>query len=173
MLWATQGVHEVVNAYHRTGKITKKTVPSAGARHAFETYIVVLNVKSLTPGIYLYRSLTNELVYLKGDSNLSSKIVRAYEGEKYQDGAQWLGKSSVVFCWSCVPYQGEWRYDREAHRLMLLDVGHVCQNLYLAAESILCGTCAIAAYDQDYIDSMLGLDGNDEYIVYFAPVGKL
>ena len=55
---------------------------------------------------------------------------------------------------------------------MLLDAGHVWQNLYLAAEAIEFGACAIAAYDQDAMDSLLGLDGDDEFVVYLSPVGK-
>jgi len=54
-----------------------------------------------------------------------------------------------------------------------MDVGHVCQNLYLAAESIGCGTCGVAAYEQAAMDRFLGLDGRDEFVIYLAPVGKV
>ena len=60
-----------------------------------------------------------------------------------------------------------------AHKNMLLDAGHICQNLYLAVESLGLGTCAIGAYDQDAMDALLELDGEDEYVVYLAPVGKI
>ena len=43
----------------------------------------------------------------------------------------------------------EWRYSLAAHKVIAIDVGHVCQNLYLACEAIGAGTCAVAAYDQD------------------------
>jgi SagB-type dehydrogenase family enzyme len=66
----------------------------------------------------------------------------------------------------------EWRYDIAAHRVILLDAGHVCQNLYLASEAIGAGTCAVAAYDQVLIDGLLNLDGEDEFVIYLAPVGK-
>jgi SagB-type dehydrogenase family enzyme len=55
---------------------------------------------------------------------------------------------------------------------MLLDAGHLCQNLYLACEAVGCGTCAIASYDQEYADEYLKLDGVEEFVVYMAPVGK-
>ncbi|GAH70064.1 unnamed protein product, partial [marine sediment metagenome] len=35
------------------------------------------------------------------------------------------------------------------------------------------GTCAIAAYDQEFADSVLGIDGVEEFIIYMAPVGKV
>ena len=49
---------------------------------------------------------------------------------------------------------------------------YICQNLYLAAESMKYGTCAIAAYDQELSDQLLKLDGEDEFTVYISPVGK-
>ena len=60
-----------------------------------------------------------------------------------------------------------------AHKNMLIDAGHICQNLYLAAESIGAGTCAVGAYDQGGLDTLFELDGEDEYLVYLAPVGKI
>jgi SagB-type dehydrogenase family enzyme len=67
----------------------------------------------------------------------------------------------------------EWRYLETAHRVILLDAGHVCQNLYLACENIGAGTCAIAAYEQEAMDELLQVDGEDEFTVYLAPVGKI
>jgi SagB-type dehydrogenase family enzyme len=66
----------------------------------------------------------------------------------------------------------EWRYDVAAHKVIAIDAGHVCQNLYLACEAIGAGTCAIAAYDQEAVDGLLRIDGKDEFAVYLAPVGK-
>jgi nitroreductase len=54
-----------------------------------------------------------------------------------------------------------------------MDVGHVCQNLYLACEAINAGTCAIGAYDQEAVDELIGVDGEEEFAIYLAPVGKL
>jgi hypothetical protein len=60
-----------------------------------------------------------------------------------------------------------------AYKVIALDAGHLCQNLYLACEAIGAGTCAIAAYDQDRADELLGVDGEEEFSVYLAPVGKV
>jgi nitroreductase len=45
-------------------------------------------------------------------------------------------------------HRSEWKYDISAHKKILIDVGHVCQNLYLARESIGAVACAIGIYDQ-------------------------
>jgi len=79
----------------------------------------------------------------------------------------------VVFIWTAVPYRTEWRYGPVSPKLVALDAGHACQNLYLAVEAIGAGTCAIGAYDQELSDAMCGVDGRDEFVVYMAPVGRL
>ncbi len=173
LLWATQGVQKIIPAYKKTGHITLRPVPSAGGRHSYETYIAVNNVEGLEKGIYIYLPLEHKLAFYHSDDNLSDKLIYAYGGENYQDEAQWLGRAPVVFLWACIPYRGEWRYHCEAHKLMLLDLGHICQNLYLACEGIGCGACAIAGYVQTAFDELLHIDGENEYVVYVAGVGKM
>jgi len=70
-----------------------------------------------------------------------------------------------------VAYRSEWRYLLESHKVMLIDAGHVMQNLYLSCGSIGCGTCAIAAFNQELADNLLKLDGEGEFVIYAAPVG--
>lgn len=167
MLWATQGLRKVVPAYSSTGKATLRTVPSAGARHPFETYLAVNDVEGVNPGIYRYSTLNHNLVFLFAVDNLRTELTEAAAGQTF------TGKAPVVFLWSCKPYLGEWRYIGESHKVMLLDAGHVCQNLYLAVEALGLGTVAIAAYSQSKVDDLLKLDGRDEFVVYLAPVGRV
>src|SRR5512141_1156900 len=87
-------------------------------------------------------------------------------------GQRFVGKGAVTFFWSVIPYRMEWRYAPAAHRVLPMDVGHVCQNLYLSAEAIGAGVCAVAAYDQEALDALLNLDGEEEFVIYLAPVGK-
>jgi nitroreductase len=54
-----------------------------------------------------------------------------------------------------------------------MEVGHLCQNLYLAGESINSGICASMGYNQLRMDSLLGVDGRDEFVIYLAAAGKL
>lgn len=173
LLWSTQGVQKIIPAYKNTGHITLRPIPSAGGRHSYETYLAVNNVEGLEKGIYIYLPIEHKLAFCHSDDNLPDKLTYAYGGENYQDEAKWLGRAPVVFLWSCIPYRGEWRYHCEAHRLMLLDIGHVCQNLYLASEGIGCGTCAIAGYVQKAFDELLHIDGQNEYVVYISAVGKV
>ncbi len=162
LLWATQGVRGEVVSGH-----AYRTVPSAGCRHAFETYLVVLNAKGLNQGIYRYLPLSHQLLFEFSEDQLAGKIVDAVFRQPYP------GDASVTFIWTAIPYRMEWRYHLAAHKVIAIDVGHVCQNLYLACEAIGAGTCAIAAYDQEALDRLLRVDGKDEFSIYLSPVGKV
>jgi len=84
-----------------------------------------------------------------------------------------IGKSAVVFVWAAIPYKTEWRYSLVAYKDIMIEAGHICQNLYLACEGIGAGTCAIAAYEQKVIDELIQVDGENEMTVYVSPVGKI
>lgn len=161
LLWSTQGVKEISN-----DKRLLRTVPSGGARHPFETWLAINNVSGLSPGIYRYLSLPHKLALISPDSNLKKKLIAQTYGQKF------CGECAVCFIWTALPYRTEWRYTLQAKKDILIEAGHICQNLYLACEAINAGTCAIAAYRQKGIDALLGVDGEDEFTVYLAPVGK-
>jgi SagB-type dehydrogenase family enzyme len=161
LLWATQGVHEVIGE----GSALRRTVPSGGARHPFETYLYVDRVSALEVGLYRYLAIEHRLSLVAASAELDAQIDAGINNQKR--GA------AVVFVWSAIPYRTEWRYGFLSHKLIALDAGHVCQNLYLAATAIGAGVCAIDAYDQTKIDAAIGVDGRDELTVYCATVGKL
>ena len=161
LLWATQGVQRKFRDV-----ATYRTVPSAGARHALETYLCILNVEGLEVGIYRYLPLSHQLVQEKTFEDISGIMVKATLGQAF------IADAAVTFIWTAVPYRMEWRYGPAAHKVIAIDSGHVCQNLYLACEAISAGTCAIAAYDQKAMDKLVGADGEEEFVIYLAPVGK-
>jgi len=144
-----------------------RTVPSAGCRHTFETYLGVLNVEGLEQGIYRYLPIEHQLLFEFEEEGLSDRIVEATLGQSF------AGTAPVTFVWTCIPYRMEWRYDIAAHKVIAIDAGHVCQNLYPASAAIGAGTCAVAAYHQEFMDRLLRVDGEDEFTVYLAPVGKV
>jgi len=164
LLWATQGV----KGFAGPGSALR-TVPSAGCRHAFESYLLVSNVEGLEPGLYRYLPVEHALVLERASSAeaLANQLQPASLNQSFVAGAP------LVLAWTAIPYRMEWRYLEAAYRVMLLDAGHICQNLYLACEALGAGTCAIAAYHQQLMDQLLGVDGEDEFTVYLAPVGKL
>ena len=164
LLWATQGITKL----SKNKKITLRTTPSGAARHSFETYLAIQNVANLEKGIYRYQVLEHALIKIKDANNdLANEIFTASLNQSFTK------KSSVFFIWSTIPYRSEWKFSIEAAKIILLDCGHLCQNLYLATESINMGMCAIAAYNQVKMDNLINVDGENEFTVYAAAVGKI
>ena len=161
LLYATQGVTRKELPYHAF-----PVVPSAGCRHAFETYIAALRVEGIDKGVYRYLPLSHELIAVATYPDIENRVAQAVLGQTF------AGRSAAVFFWTTIPERMEWRYAEAAHKVIALDAGHVCQNLYLAAEAVVCGVCAIAAYDQELCDSFVQVDGEDEFTTYIATVSK-
>ncbi len=162
LLWTTQGVKKVL----RSGRGVLRVVPSAGAKSPLETYLVINRVEGLKPGLYRYVSFEHKLLYIKPIEDAEELI-----GKLTYDQA-FVGKASVIFFWTAIPYRTEWRYTILSHKFIAIDLGIVCQNLYLACEAINLGTVAIGYYEQDKLDQLFELDPDEEFVVLVAPVGR-
>jgi len=163
LLWATQGV----KALRGKSYATLRTVPCGGARHEFETYLLVRKVDGLRPGAYHYLPMEHALEFLHPVEELEMVISETLCQQT------WAAKASVVFYWSMDAYRVEWRYGIYAHRAALIDAGHVGQNLYLACTGLGLGCCGIASFAHELCCHVFDLDGDEEYIVYTAPVGTI
>ncbi len=161
LLWCTQGVKRQL----KLGAF--RTVPSAGARCPFETYLYIRKVEGLQPGLYRYISLQHKLLFLKSIENAEEIFTNLAYGQKF------AANGSVLFIWVAIPYRTEWRYTTLAHKFIAIDLGIVCENLYLACEARGLGTVAIGYYEQEKMDSYLDLDSTDVFSVLIAPVGKV
>ncbi|MHA1729568.1 MAG: SagB/ThcOx family dehydrogenase [Promethearchaeota archaeon] len=161
LLWCTQGVKKKF----KYGVM--RTVPSAGARNPFESYLVINRVEGLDPGLYRYISFEHKLLFLKNIENAETKIGELAYNQMF------VGKGAIIFCWVAVPYRTEWRYTILAQKFIAIDVGLVCENLYLACEAINLGTVAIGYYEQNKMDKLFELDGKNEFVILIAPVGRI
>lgn len=160
LLYATQGVKKALSE----NRASFRTVPSAGARHALETYLLIHRVAGVAPGLYFYDAEYHFLHHLGNppDENVNA----AFYDQKM------MSQNAVSFIWTAVAYRMEYRYGIKAARYLMLDAGHVCQNLYIAGEQLGCGVCGVAAYSQDLVDALISADGKDEFSVYCASLGR-
>jgi SagB-type dehydrogenase family enzyme len=161
LLWCTQGVQQIVPGFK-----TMRSVPSAGARHAFETYLCANNVSGLTPGLYRFLALEHALIEEDPRPDFADRLAEACLGQET------VKTCAATFIWTAVVYRMTYRYGERGYRYLYLDAGHVCQNLYLAAEAIGCGVCALAAFSDNEVNRLLGLDGESRFAIYLGTVGK-
>lgn len=162
LLWCTQGVKMGL-----PDCASKRNVPSAGARHPFETYLYIQNVEGLSPGLYRYLAFEHALLPMKTAAEVGDAFRLAFNSRNM------AGNNAVTFMWDAVVERMTYRFGARAYRYLFLDAGHVCQNLYLAAQTVKIGVCGIGEFYEDRLHQVLGLDGQKEFIVYAASVGKI
>jgi SagB-type dehydrogenase family enzyme len=137
-------------------------IPTGGATSTLETYFYVNKAEGFDKGLYHYKKDTNQLQLIH--KGLSEELVNeAISGQ--------LREAALVVFWTATPYRGEYKYQFVTHKMIAMEAGHACQNLYLAAESIDCGVVAIAAYNQVKADQLLDLN-KEEFVIYAATLGK-
>ena len=160
ILHYTQGVREKENSSHF------RTVPSAGALHPFETRIIVNRVNGLKPGIYRYLPLDHALVREECHSGDHESVAKVCKNPNL------FTTSAVSFIWTAVPERMIWRFGQRGWRYLFIEAGHICQNLYVTCAGLGLGVCAIGSYNDNDINCILGIDGESEFCIYMASVGK-
>nr|MDK2850234.1 hypothetical protein [Candidatus Cloacimonadota bacterium] len=147
-------------------EITFRNVPSAGSRHPIETFVNIHRVTGLKPGLYYYHPIKHCLILIDESQEIQNLIFEAcFRQEMFRT-------SAVNFIFTAVPYRTVWRYGQRGYRYLYLDAGHIGQNLHLASEAIGCGACMIGAFLDEALNDALRVDGNEEFVIYAATVGK-
>jgi SagB-type dehydrogenase family enzyme len=142
-----------------------RAAPSAGALYPIELYPVVHNVSDLPSGIYHYAVREHALERLEqGDFRSGVTQAGLYQG--------FLAQANVCFVLSAIFQRTRWRYHERTYRYVLLEAGHIAQNLYLEATSMGLGACAVGAFLDGTLNDLLGLDGVGEAALYIISVGE-
>lgn len=146
-------------------RITLRTSPSPGARHALEAYVLALRVKGLSRGLYHYAADRHQLERLT--STATRKQLLGYLPTQY-----WYGDAAALVLITAVFPRVWWRYDYpRAYRAVLIEAGHFCQTFLLTATWLgLAPFCSMALADTR-IEEDLGIDGVTESVLYAAGVG--
>jgi SagB-type dehydrogenase family enzyme len=82
-------------------------------------------------------------------------------------------RAAVVIIWTAMMLRCMVKYRDRAVRYIPMDLGHVCQNVQLASTAMGLGSCPIGALYDDDINELLGVDGEEETVLYMITVGKL
>ena len=180
LLWAAQG---------RTHPLGYRTAPSAGALYPIQLYVVVANVLDLEPGVYRYELGQHTLKLgagLKASPHgprpkfyyaydmAPHQLIRIRSGQFADDLQQaCLDQELIGQAPASIVIAGDYsvtakKYGQRAERYVHIEVGHIGQNIYLQAESLGLGTCAVGAFEDKQVKALLGIR---EEPLYVMPVG--
>lgn len=141
-----------------------RVYPSGGATASLETYIYINKVEGLEKGMYRYLPVPGDLMFMYNSDLLEDEVNNAIKRQ--------LRGGAAVFFFTAIPLRTEYKYSFTSHKMIAMEAGHACQNLSLACEAIDFGAVAISAYNQELCDKVLKVDGENEFVIYLAVVGK-
>jgi len=143
-----------------------RSFASSGGLQTPELYAFVRSVEGLSSGLYHYQPVDHEIELLADafDDGLLAAIGL---------GQPFIKTAAVVFAITGYYARARWKYGERSFRYMCMDVGFLGENLYLAAEALGLGACAIAGFIDDALERMLGVDAREEMAMLLFAVGCL
>lgn len=171
------GINELSKVLHQTYGITGsipmtgggtqplRAAPSGGALYPAEIYLGINKVEGLNSGIYHYNVPHHQLELLKSGDH-SQKLFEICIDQPYAKDA------GVVFLISAVLNRTKQKYGERGYRYILLDIGHLGQNLYLACSALGLAVMTTCGFFDDEANKLLHLDGNQETVMYVAFIGN-
>jgi SagB-type dehydrogenase family enzyme len=143
-----------------------RAVPSGGGLYPLELYAACFNVENIEPGVYHYRVADNQLEAV-ATGQFSEQFGRAFF---YEEMFQQLPALIVI---TGILKRSSIKYNERAYRFMLLEAGHVGQNLCLSASALKLGNVMLGGFLDDDVSSLLGVDGTQETALYAAAIGGM
>lgn len=143
----------------------RKAFPAGGGLHAEETYIVILRVDGLEPGIYHYDDADHSLRFIE-HGFFEQDIIDLLSSQYYAKGL-----AVGIFLTSQFDKYW-WKYPHSrGYRPALLDIGHASQTCLLTATGLGLNTWLTAAFHDEGIRKLLDLKETSESPLLFIGIG--
>lgn len=142
-----------------------RAVPSGGGLYPLELTVCAWRVDGLEPGAYRYDPLRHELLPL--GTRAAREAVRAamVYPELVEDAPCLLVLSGVFL-------RSRFKYGQRGYRFVLLEAGHVAQNLILAAGCLGLGSVPVGGFFDTLLDAVVAADGVEAASLYAVVVGR-
>jgi SagB-type dehydrogenase family enzyme len=140
-----------------------RAAPSAGALYPLEAYLLAERVDDLARGLHHYDPTDNVLEHIDSAQSLSTLAAAT--------GMEELSSAPAMLVITAIPARSRLKYGERAYRFILIETGHVAQNMILAAEQLGLSACPIGGFVDDEVDGILGIDGLDEISLYIIAIG--
>jgi SagB-type dehydrogenase family enzyme len=162
-LYAGFGITGLVRT--ETGLLPLKMTPSGGARNPFEAFVLVRDVQNLDAGIYHYSAFDHSVEHIAAPPEMAPK--------ELVKGQDWADDMPAIIFLVAVLHRTTWKYnDPNAYRVILMEAGHIAQNIMLACTCNNLTACPTAALSHKQISKVLNLSDITQTPVYALLIGK-
>jgi len=142
-----------------------RAAPSGGALYPIEVYVVILQ-SEIEEGLYHYNPRDHILEQLEKGNKVEKSLANS---TSYPEIVRDCG---AVFILTGVFNRAKFKYGERGYRYVLLEAGHIAQNMYLITTSLNLGAVSLAGFYDSEIDQLLNIDGINESTLYLVTVGK-
>jgi SagB-type dehydrogenase family enzyme len=146
------------------GQICFRTTPSAGGLFPLEIYMLARGVEGTLDGLYHYNVRRHGLEFLRPGSWFA-ELDHALLMAPLVQGANLILFVSAVFS------RSQKKYGPRGYRYILLEAGHLAQNICLSAVEQGLGSLCMGGYRDGRLNRFLGLNNTTEAVVYSIAVG--
>jgi SagB-type dehydrogenase family enzyme len=146
-------------------ELMERPVPSGGARYPLEVYLLVRRVKGLARGVHHYAPRGHCLEQLRGPLSWAS-VIRLFMDQEY------LAEADLIVVFTAVVQRTLARYSERGFRLVLMECGHLAQNLNLLGTAMHLGSLDLGGFYDEHLAGLLGLDPDVEIPLYGVALGR-
>ncbi len=144
--------------------IKRRAQPSGGARYPIEVYPIFFTGTDVPPGVYHY-DVKNHALDVLWERTFSEEDIAKLVSYDFAKNA------SGIFLMTAVFARNQNKYGERGYRHILLEAGHIGQNLYLVSNALGIGCCAMSGVNDRALEELLNVDGVNESVVYGLLLG--
>jgi SagB-type dehydrogenase family enzyme len=147
-------------------ELLERPVPSAGGLYPLELYVLVREVEAQPRGVHHYNPVLHGLEQVSATPISREAVTALFAGQPHAGGA-----GAVVVVTAVVERSLD-KYGDRGYRYLLLEAGHVAQNLNLAVAALRLGACDLGAFADHDVAELLGVDLEAEIPLYGIAIGR-
>ena len=150
-----------------TGEHIAKTSPSGGARHPLETYVFVVDIEGLSPGLYHY-SVKNHTLELINNKDLKTFIINNIicGDTKLNFNMKACFVHTLIFERSMHRYR-----EPRSYRAVNYDIGHIMQTTALVCSSMGINSYRGYSMNDDIVEKAININGIEESACTYTVIG--
>ncbi len=146
----------------------RRAYPSGGARYPIETYGLIINAgQGLKPGFFHYNIEKHqlEMLWQKRVTKKDLAQIAIYE---------FVENASLIIFLTAVFWRTQNKYQQRGYRFILIEAGHIGQNIHLISEALNLKCCALGGFrvSDEQIEKFLNIDGLVESLVHTSVIGR-
>lgn len=156
----------IVDTQDLDGEFLERPVPSGGGLYPLELYVLVQRVDGLAAGSWHYVPLGHRLERIHEHALPPLLSSEMFLGQAY------LIDCSAIIVTTSVVERSLWKYEDRGYRYILLEAGHVAQNMNLCATALNVGSLNLGGFFDRDVLGILHADADTEVALYGMALGR-